>query len=997
MADTDIVLGIGFDTSNVKKTAQEIQKEFDGVFNRSDSSGATSSALSGIEAQIDRLTQKVEELSEALKNAINVDTAEANESRDALRGTVAELVDTLHQLAEAPPPSPIDAEATEEQVDVVEEEVADMTQNIKQGISNTQGFVIGLVSGFISGFVTSAIRWISRLIHKAIQKFKQEWANAFKAIQKSFQTVLSMAGKLVKTLTKGFAGLTLKSVQSMFSLMKGLVDKLLSLKSIVVENLKLMAKWRNGNNAVNKSLSNLTSSLAYLKASLATVVAPVLNYIEPVLTRIMNQLAELITLIGMFIAKLTGATSFQKAIRVQKDYAKALKGTNNELAAFDELNVLGSKNGEAVDFAEMGLEDVDFPEWMKNIEALKKKLFELGQLIGTKLRDWLNVIPWAKIQRGAKDAAEAISAFFSGLVSVNKLGASIGKAIAELVRTFTTFFNTFMTTMPWGSIGKQLGEMFKAFIETVPWDELGQMFSNAWNSLFEVLFNFLTSFNGTELGQGLTTFIQNSIGRIDWTLIRATLYEAVHRIVEMLIEFITPENFALVGTTLAEVLNTVFSTIGTFVSDMSKKGGSGKTGWSQFGESIATGIVEAFKNFDAKQAGEAVGSLAMGLLDILLSAIDYMLEHIDEITDKIVEFLVSIPWEDLGGKISEISDKLFEAFEKIWTELEQSGALDDIIEIIARVLSEKSSWEKVFKQVRFQVMWEAFWAQLKASFTVNTKNFLDTEQLQKFKDIGLDIIFGICGGMILPDAFNKIREVVLTIFRSITGAFVGADAFDIHSPSKAMEPIGENIILGILEGFKLVNFIQAVREWWNSNVVPWFTEIYENLDIFKEVIALKSDAVKKKIIDTFTAIKEGIKAPINGIIALVEGLVNKVIDGLNWLIDRLGKMNFTVPDWVPEWGGNSFELNLSKLSHVEIPRLAQGSVVPPNREFMAMLGDNKKETEVVSPLSTMQEAMISALQAMGFDGGQPINIYLGTEKIYSEIRKLEKRNVVMGG
>ena len=43
--------------------------------------------------------------------------------------------------------------------------------------------------------------------------------------------------------------------------------------------------------------------------------------------------------------------------------------------------------------------------------------------------------------------------------------------------------------------------------------------------------------------------------------------------------------------------------------------------------------------------------------------------------------------------------------------------------------------------------------------------------------------------------------------------------------------------------------------------------------------------------------------------------------------------------------------------------------MPPNREFMAMLGDNKTETEVVSPLSTLRQAMSEALEASGFGGG----------------------------
>lgn len=54
----------------------------------------------------------------------------------------------------------------------------------------------------------------------------------------------------------------------------------------------------------------------------------------------------------------------------------------------------------------------------------------------------------------------------------------------------------------------------------------------------------------------------------------------------------------------------------------------------------------------------------------------------------------------------------------------------------------------------------------------------------------------------------------------------------------------------------------------------------------------------------------------------------------------------------------------------QIPYLAKGTVVPRNAgEFAAILGDNKRETEVVSPLSTMKQAMMDALREYGNNSG----------------------------
>lgn len=54
------------------------------------------------------------------------------------------------------------------------------------------------------------------------------------------------------------------------------------------------------------------------------------------------------------------------------------------------------------------------------------------------------------------------------------------------------------------------------------------------------------------------------------------------------------------------------------------------------------------------------------------------------------------------------------------------------------------------------------------------------------------------------------------------------------------------------------------------------------------------------------------------------------------------------------------------VSTVQLPRLASGAVIPPNREFMAVLGDQKSGTNIETPLSTMVQAF---KQAMNENGG----------------------------
>ena len=144
--------------------------------------------------------------------------------------------------------------------------------------------------------------------------------------------------------------------------------------------------------------------------------------------------------------------------------------------------------------------------------------------------------------------------------------------------------------------------------------------------------------------------------------------------------------------------------------------------------------------------------------------------------------------------------------------------------------------------------------------------------------------------------------------------------------------------------------------------------------------------MKKAIIDNWTTLKSqtktiwdgiwgAIRSVINTILGGVESMVNGVITALNRMISALNNLSFDVPDWVPGIGGETFGLDIPTVGKVHLPRLASGTVVPPRAgEFAAILGDNKQETEVVSPLSTMKQALMEALAESGVGGNQQVVI-----------------------
>lgn len=163
------------------------------------------------------------------------------------------------------------------------------------------------------------------------------------------------------------------------------------------------------------------------------------------------------------------------------------------------------------------------------------------------------------------------------------------------------------------------------------------------------------------------------------------------------------------------------------------------------------------------------------------------------------------------------------------------------------------------------------------------------------------------------------------------------------------------------------NAWNAVKNFWNENIAPVFTAKWW-LDLGKTCI---------------NGLIAGFEGGINGIISAFESMINWIVDGLN-------KISFDIPDWL---GGGSFGINLPRANfgRVSIPRLAQGAVIPPNREFLAILGDQKQGTNIETPLDTMLQAFKQALSDGGYGQNQTVVLELDGRELGRTIVRLGKQ------
>ena len=116
-------------------------------------------------------------------------------------------------------------------------------------------------------------------------------------------------------------------------------------------------------------------------------------------------------------------------------------------------------------------------------------------------------------------------------------------------------------------------------------------------------------------------------------------------------------------------------------------------------------------------------------------------------------------------------------------------------------------------------------------------------------------------------------------------------------------------------------------------------------------------------------VKSIFKGVFNGIVMILESAVNLIIKGLNWLINKINTIQINIPDWL---GGGSLGFNIPQIGELQIPRLAQGAVIPPNREFLAVLGDQKSGTNIEAPADLIRQIVREELNSSS--GGEEITI-----------------------
>ena len=205
------------------------------------------------------------------------------------------------------------------------------------------------------------------------------------------------------------------------------------------------------------------------------------------------------------------------------------------------------------------------------------------------------------------------------------------------------------------------------------------------------------------------------------------------------------------------------------------------------------------------------------------------------------------------------------------------------------------------------------------------------------------------------------------------------------------------------------NLLAPVAKWIIATFGPAFAEVFNAIaDVVGVAVGAIADAIDLAIVvlrglaDFLSAVFRGnwdaawqaigntvstvwdkmtnaIKTAVNGIIGFINRMISAVVTGINAVINALNGLSFDLPDI---FGGGHVGFNISTLTAPQIPYLAQGAVIPANREFLAVLGDQSHGTNVEAPLDTIKQAVAEVMEDL--QAGQ----MAGFEAVVSVLREI---------
>ena len=626
---------------------------------------------------------------------------------------------------------------------------------------------------------------------------------------------------------------------------------------------------------------------------------------------------------------------------------KAGKKAKKQLANFDELNNItthkdsGSGGGGAgLGLGDMGLDTSGLWDPTKKDSPWSDidNLYDLGKWIGDKLSDMMESIDWEKIYRKAKGFGVGLATFLNGLISTD-LFKDVAHTIAGALNTAIYSALTFGQTFDWTQFGEKLAAGVNEFFTTFDFKSFAKAI-NVWvQGLFRTIKTFIKEVNWKDVFKGIKDFFTT----LEPETIAIILgFVALKKLIGLSLGSAILEGIksGLNIKSLPAIFNNFGKAIGKAWSGIN---------WMDFINSHQPLLV-IYKILGQMTSAWAAGAKLLftgGKASAAQSALTFMSTG--------MKLIAGIP-AILGGAIIAVKN-FFDMWKNGWSVLKTifeaigialaaigavilgapalvAGVIAGIVFAISQiVIVVHDNWDSI----------KSWWSGTAVPFFQMVWNYI------------VQFISNIAAG---------IKEKVMLIVNVIASVIKGS----MSTISAVFNGI-KNTISSILNAIKttIISIVQSI--------VTGSTAPLQNM---KTAWVNVFNTIKSSIVNIMSSMWNGIRNVINSILSGIQSMANNVINGINTVIramNAIPKINLSIPT----------------VGQISIPHLAKGAVIPPNKEFLAVLGDQSSGTNIEAPLDTIKQALAEVMATNGGvqDTGD-IVINIDGNEIFRVVRKQSK-------
>ena len=285
---------------------------------------------------------------------------------------------------------------------------------------------------------------------------------------------------------------------------------LFSLRSIYSTLSGCAQSWLSSQNAGAKQLS---ANIEYMKYAMGSALAPIIQFVTNLVYQLMKAIQSVAyALTGVNIFANASATAFKNAQKQAKNTSKQLSNIHSEINNVGDHNSDTSPN--VGDMSKLNPTN-------SLLDAIKNgNWYEVGSIIGQKLNDAMNNIPWDKIQNTARKIGTNIAQFLNGFIATTDWN-QVGNTVAQGINTAIYFAQSFVHTFNWARLGSAVANTINGFFKNTNWGALGDTISTGIKGIFNSITTFFKEFDWSLVIQGLIDFCKN----VDWNGIVDSMLE----------------------------------------------------------------------------------------------------------------------------------------------------------------------------------------------------------------------------------------------------------------------------------------------------------------------------------------------------------------------------------------------------------------------------------------------------------------------------------------